>query len=172
MFQGDLSPVVLIDLLFDSGPVYIWTRPFTGTFDGRTYRPLGGITGALAVRQSLDRPSLDASAQLVGDSSELRAIAVQEEFQRRRATIRLGNIDTGGEIFETEVIFEGRMTDMPIIDELGEPSVTVAMSSLFSDIREGSDIRYSSTDQKRISPGDTFFDLVDSAGISTPRFGS
>lgn len=165
-------PVIMIDLDFDSGSIGIWTRPFPGSFDGRTYRPLGGITGSLTSRQSLDRQTIDASAQLVGDSPELRAIAVQEEFQLRPARIRLGNIDSGGQVFEAVTLFRGRLRDIVIVDDAGDPKVTCELDSIFAEIVTSAGLRYSDQDQQSLFPGDTFFDLVDSASVTSPQFGS
>lgn len=172
LFQGDLRPVYLIDLAFDSATLRIWTRPFAGSFEGNTYNPIGGLTGGFQIRNSLDQTSSpDAAAQIDGNSAEIRALGVQEEFQQRPVLIRVGNIDANGEIEETKTIFRGVMTDIPIIDDADGLTASVLMESVFADLSEGDERRYSSDDLKLRNPGDTFFDLVSTVSTQGDRFG-
>ncbi len=170
--QGNHKPVILVELLFDSGPIRFWTRPFSGQANGETYKPLAGLTGSLSVKHSLDQSSLEASAQLSGSSTEIIAAALTEQFQRRTARISLGALDEDGNLTSSEVMIPGKMQDIPLIDAPGDgPSATVRIESLFADIAEASNLRLSAADQAQFSDSDTFFDLVETATVTEPRFG-
>lgn len=164
-------PVILIDLEFDSAPIYLWTRPFTGEFGGKTYQPIAGITGALSVRQSLDRPTLNATAQINGSSGEIEAAALTEEFQGRPAQIALGNLDAGGNLTNVEVQLPGTMQDIPLAQSGDQSTAAVQIESVFAEIDRARDLRYSKADQARFDPNDSFFDFVATASVNTPRFG-
>lgn len=166
------KPVAMIELDFDSGAFNFWTRPFTGAHGGKSYSPIAGLTDALTLRQSLDRPSLDAGAEIVGTSPELKNAALTEEFQLRPARILLGNIEEDGDIV-SEVQLRGSMQDIPIVsDPEAGLSLSVVIGSVFADINVPRDLRLSAADQKDFDPNDSFFDFVDTVKINEPRFGA
>jgi len=167
-----IKPVILIDFFFDGGTIRIWTRPFKGEFEGEEYSPLAGITSSLAIRQSLEQPSLSLAAEITGTADEIVAAGLTEEFQLRDATVRLGNINAAGVVDAAEILIEGTMQDIPIIDDVGDSSVAVQIQSLFSEIDRAIDIRNSAADQKKkIDPTDTFYDFIESV-TNGPVFGA
>jgi len=171
-FQSAERPVVLVELEFDSAPIFFWTRPFTGQFNGNTYRPLEGLTGSLSIRQSLDRPSLDAGAQIVGTADEIKAAAVQEEFQLRPARIKLAAVDAAGAIVESEELLSGKMQDISAVsDPESGVSLSVVIESIFAEISIARDLRLSAADQAAFDPNDSFFDFVETAKVNEPPFG-
>lgn len=170
-FQRKERPVILVDLFFDEASVFIWTRPFEGMFEGNLYEPLAGITGSLSIRQSLDSTGFESSVQLTGLSPEIVAIGGTSQFQMRRANIRLGNIGDNGEIALAETLVPGRIQNITVVDDLEDPAVTIEIDSIFNDFRLPRSLRFSSSDQKRMHPGDTFFDFTESTRMQNPRFG-
>jgi len=170
-FAIQQKPVVLIDLFFDSGTIRVWTRPFEGEFEGETYQPLAGITGALAVRQSLDQSSLDIAAQITGTADEIRAAGLTEEFQCRDAQVRLGNVNAAGDIEAAEIMILGTMQDIPIVEDESGGDVAIKIDSVFAEIDRPRDLRLSDADQARFNPDDTFFNFVDTVGTGE-RFGA
>lgn len=172
-FIGDHKPVYMVELDFDSASINFWTRPFTGQANGKTYRPLAGFTGSLSTRQSLDRPNLSATAQISGSSNEIRAAALTEEFQLRQARIRLGAIGSDGEISSSETVLLGKMQDITLTDDANDGvQSNVSMESVFAELTVARDLRYTKADQATFDPNDTFFDFVESAQVTEPRFGS
>lgn len=164
-------PVFMVDFRFPDGDINVWTRPFPGEHDGRIYSPISGLTGSLAVRQSLDSPPLDIGARIVGNSVELKNAALTQDFQQRTATIRLGNIEDDGTITD-EILLEGKMQDIPIVSDPEEGlSLAVIIESIFADINTPRDLRLSAADQKLIDPNDTFFNSIDTATLREPQFG-
>lgn len=171
-FQIAERPVVLVELAFDSGDINLWTRPFTGEYQGKVYSPIAGLTGSLSIRQSLDRPSLDAGAQIVGASPEIKNAALTEDFQQRAARIILGAIDDNGDISSSETILRGTMQDIPMVSDAEKGfSMSVQIESVFGDINVARDLRLSAADQATIDANDTVFDFVETATLTEPRFG-
>lgn len=166
------EPVFLIDFAFDSGSVYIWTHPVSGTVDGKTYQPLGSLTGSLAIRNSIDSQTFDSSSQLAGINDELAVIGRTEQFQRRPASIALGNFDASGTITNVETQFIGTLQNFVEVLSLDDPTLTITMSSVFADLNRPHGTRYTDEDQTRIDPNDTFFKRRATAQINEPAFGS
>lgn len=171
-FLSHLKAVILVDLLFDSGEVNIWTLPTVGTHKGKEYSPLAGVTRGLTVRNSLDAGSLDVSVQLSGQSEELLNIALTEPFQNRPAIVRLGNIITGDLVVtSSEILIRGTISNMPISDTREESTVSVLIDSVFRNLGQTETLRLSDTDQRLRNPDDSFFRFVETAEITTPPFG-
>lgn len=168
--EVQIKPVILVDLFFDSGTISIWTRPFTGEFENVIYSPIAGLTGALAIRQSLDQPSLSLAAEINGSSAEIESAGLTEEFQLRDARIRMSNVNAAGGMDDPEVLIEGVMQDIPIIDSASDSNVVVQIEGLFSEINRATGLRLSAADQVRFDSGDSFFNFVETVGAG-PRFG-
>lgn len=173
LFEIAERPVVLIDLEFDGGEINFWTRPFSGESAGKSYAPIAGLTGSLSIRQSLDRPSLDAGASIVGTSPEIKNAALTENFQLRPARITLGNLDSAGAVEDSEVILSGTMQDIPIVSDPEQGlNLSVVIESIFADIDVARDLRYSAADQEQFNPSDSFFDFVETVELIEPNFGA
>lgn len=172
-FQDTERPVILIDMEFDSGEVNIWSLPFDALYEGKEYRAFEGLTGGVSFRNSLDKGSPDASADLSGNSLELINIALAEPFQNRVARIKLGNLAEDGKTIEaSETLFVGRMVNMPIVIDADGSEVAVEINSIFGDINLTPDMRLSDGDQARVNVSDRMFSRVETAKVTSPRFGA
>ncbi len=174
-FLNGQRPVILIELDFDQASLNIWTRPAQGEFDGKTYNPLDGVTSGISIRNSLESGSFDASLQLSAQSDELLAIALAGEYRGRPARVKLGNLIDNGqggfEVENAETILTGTMSNMVVSDTADSSDVAIVINSVFRDLNRPTTLRISSSDQETISPGDSIFDFVDTAKVTTPRFG-
>lgn len=164
--------IALIDMTFDGGEFNVWSLPFDGEFEGKDYQALDGLTGGISYRSSLDGGSPDASADLSGNSQELINIALNEPFQNRIARIRIGNLqDDDKTIDAVETLFVGRMVAMPVVLDADGSEVSVEINSIFEDLNEGADIRFSDADQVRINRDDRMFSRIETTRVNSPRFG-
>ncbi|MGI9503982.1 MAG: hypothetical protein ACR2RE_13115, partial [Geminicoccaceae bacterium] len=164
--------VALIELVFDEGEINIWSLPFDGEFEGKDYQALDGLTGGISYRSSLDGGSPDASADLSGNSQELINIALNEPFQNRIARIRIGNLQEDEKTIDAvETLFVGRMVAMPVTLDADGSEVSVEVNSIFEDLNEGTDLRFSDADQARINRDDRMFSRIETTRVNTPRFG-
>lgn len=171
-FQANEDPVLLVDIEFDSGALRFWSEPYTGQHDGVEYNPLAGITAGFSIRRSLDQSITGTTAQLTGAAGEIEAAALTENFQGRPITIKLGNFNaahTAITAVEDQLI--GRMVDIPIIDAADERSAAIQAETVFADIGQTPDLRYSKADQARFNPDDSVFDFTQSATVREPPFG-
>ena len=169
---GGQRPVLLINLFLDSGERNIWTRPSPGIFAQKEYQPLDDVTGGFTVRNNLDNNSLDASIQLSGQSDEILAIALLENYRNRQAEIILANLDEAGEIEAVETLLTGVIVNMTASDTGTESSVDVVIESVFKDVNRAEVRRAGTTELNRTSPGDTFFDFLETTQTQEPRFGA
>ena len=164
--------VALIELVFDEGEINIWSLPFDGEFEGKDYQALDGLTGGISYRSSLDGGSPDASADLSGNSTELINIALNEPFQNRITRIRIGNLQEDEKTIDAvETLFVGRMVAMPVTLDADGSEVSVEVNSIFEDLNEGTDLRFSDADQARINRDDRMFSRIETTRVNTPRFG-
>lgn len=164
-------PAVLVDLFFDEGEVNIWTRPVSGIFNNKQYNPLAGVTSGITVRNSLDDSSLDVSVQLSGQSDELLNLALTSNFQRRRAVVRLANLDANFEVESEEILIIGTISNMPITDSAEESTVSVLIDSVFRDVNRPRVLRLSAADQALINGDDSFFNFTETDAVEAQRFG-
>lgn len=164
-------PVILVNLFFDSGEVNIWTRPNVGIFAQKEYSPLAGITSGITVRNSLGRNLQETALELSGQSPELLAIALSENYINRRAEVILGNIGADGEIEAIETILTGTIVNMPVIDDESESIVSVVIESVFRSLARPTVVRLSSSDLALTSSDDSFFDFIETSSVTEPAFG-
>lgn len=170
-FSQAQRPAILVDLFFDEGEVNIWTRPVSGIFNGKQYNPLAGVTSGITVRNSLDDSSLDVSVQLSGQSDELLNLALTSNFQRRRAVIRLANLNENYEVESEEIIIIGTISNMPITDSAEESTVSVLIDSVFREVNRPRVLRLSAADQALINPDDSFFNFTETDSVQAQTFG-
>jgi hypothetical protein len=159
--QGDVSRVALMcDLIFDEVPVFVWSRTYQITFEGKVYAPIAGLGGGLVVRQSLANKSLNSTAAISGHAPELLALALTSRYQNRPARLYLATIDEAGLILNRELIFNGLMETIDIEDDGVEPRLDISIRSKFGLLEIPSELRYTPGDQKSLHGDDSFFDFI------------
>lgn len=170
-YLGFQRPVLLIDLFFDSATIRIWTRPVVGQFEGNDYNPLAGVETGLTIRNSLDVSSLDAGIQISGQSQELLRIALTENFQRRPALVRVGNLNSAFEIEAIETLLTGTISNMPISDTDEDSTVSIVIDSVFKSLQNPRILRLNEADQALINGDDTFFNFMETTEVTVQPFG-
>ena len=99
-------------------------------------------------------------------------IALNEPFQNRIARIRIGNLQEDEKTIDAaETLFVGRMVAMPVVLDADGSEVSVEITSIFEDLNDGTDLRFSDADQARINRNDRMFSRIETTRVNTPRFG-
>jgi hypothetical protein len=164
-------PVILVDLFFPSQPVHFWTRPVSGSYDGKEYKAFGGLNSGLTFRNSLEQSIADVSVRLVGDNAEIRALALTTTFQRRSANIYIGNLTAAYAVDEVELLFRGVMSNVSLTDDEAEETVTIQIDGSLRSLFQPRTFRLSAADHALIAPDDSFFASAESANSFGRRFG-
>lgn len=177
-----LSPIALVELLFDSGPFRMWTGwgtllwgdlpPFTdGTYfsDGTTWTDLegkkpwygAGDLGTIGpIEETTEVRAVGLDIGLSGIPSEVLAIALREDWQNRPANIYLGVLDDQGQLNGEPVLLFGGKMDRMVITEGSQASIVLSCESEMIDLEGTPSRRYTPEDQRNFSPGDAFCDSV------------
>ena len=156
-----LRPIVLIDLLFDSGSVYLWNGHGNLTNNSNDYIGAGELLAIGAISERTDLTATGASITLNGIKQSLLTISLSEPYQNRTAIIRLGAINESGDVVADPVVmFQGKMDVMTIEDSGDAATITVQCESKFMQLDRAKVRRYTAEDQKIDHPTDTFFDYM------------
>ena len=167
----NIKPAVLFDLVLDSGELNFWGGPHQVQTGGKTYLALPGIDGGISIRQSLEIDDLSGDIQLSGSTPEILAIALNEDFQNRAARVHIASLDANLQVLSSRLEFTGLIDDIRIQEGPDNPSLEILIRGTFSDLEPTAEIRYAAPDQSEIDPDDTFFNFLEAARETEPRFG-
>lgn len=153
-----LSPVGMVEILFDSGPFRVWTGigelNWNGVWTGAGY--LGRI-GTIAETSEIKAVSVELELSAI--PAEMLEIANNEDWQNSPVTIYYGVLDVVSFIGEPIQIFGG-MVDQMVLTEGKEASITLTCESDQADLERTLARRYTHADQLAEYPGDLGFAQV------------
>lgn len=158
--EGNIRPVLLVELRFGSGTVYLNNTPFTLAWNGVQWLGAGRVGRVSAVVEGEDIQAYGVQLTLSGVDADLLSIALAERYQGRAILMRLALLgDDYTVIDDPVVIFRGRMDTMPI-DRGQTATINLKAEGRLADLERARTRRYNSADQQIVYPGDTFFDSV------------
>ena len=156
-----LRPIILIDLMFTSGPLYIWNGNGTLVHSSTDYLGVGDLISIGSISEKTDLTATGVSITLAGIKQSLLTIALAEPYQNRPVTIRLGAINESGDLVSSPVVmFEGKMDVMTIQDDGAIATITVQCESKLIQLDRAFVRRYTAEDQKIDFPNDTGLDFM------------
>lgn len=151
---------VACDLDFVSGNVRAHDGIGPMTWGGNTYDGVGTFGGIEIAEESIDVIAMPLRLKLSGVDAGLVALAMDEVYQGRQATLYFGLVDTTThQLIDTpEVLWEGMMDQMTVnlTDGVGEINVSCEHRLR----REPRIARYTHEDMQLHYSGDRFFDLL------------
>jgi hypothetical protein len=154
--QPEVEQFFAVELLFDSGPVRLWTGYGERTIDGEVYTGAGTLINIQGLEEVADLSAKALTLSLEGTSAEIVSLALQEPYQRRKARVLYGV--TGSDAYVE--VFSGKMNTMTIEDAADSGRVELVVDSKLVELDRSSNRRYTSESHKSRHPGDTFFDYV------------
>jgi hypothetical protein len=154
--QKEVQPFYAVEMMFDSGPVRLWTGYGDRTINSETYVGAGSLLNIEGMAEVADLSAKAITISLSGVASELVSLALQEPYQRRRCRVYFGAVN----VADVVEVFAGSLNTMPIEDS-GEASlIATTVDSKLVETEKASNLRYTSESQKSRYAGDTFFDYV------------
>lgn len=166
-------PVLLIEALFDSGAVRMWSGIGNLTWSASTWVGAGNLLGVGAALETQELRATGVDITLSGVPSELLSLALSEPYQGRACQIYLGalNINTGVLIADPYMVYSGRMDTMTVSENGDTASIGLATESRLIDLERSRERRYENSDQALDYPLDLFFEYVPSIQDATITWG-
>lgn len=140
-----------IDLLLDSGSLYLWTGDGDRTISGKPYISAGAVLSISEMGETLDREAVGASISISGIPSQYLAMAYGEPYQSRQCRIYFGTLDDPASYLE---MFTGEIDQMPIEDTGSTCTITVKVENSMVMLERPRVCRYSHQYQQSRFPGD------------------
>lgn len=195
VLQGDVvRPIILVEMLFDSGAVRLWNGLTDLVYSGNTYTGAGTLLSVSTVEDTADISARGITISLSGISDSVMSLALDEKYQNRTANVYFGIIGVpdllkteSGDYFvdfdlinfdvsssdrnEYIPIFTGLMDQMTIADSGDTLNIGLTVESRMIDLERPRIWRYTSEDQKRVYPTDKGFDYVNDLQTKTILWG-
>ena len=180
-------PFFAVELIFDSGPLRLWTGVGEATIDGDTYVGTGNLLSISSIEETTELAVRGATITLSGIPSEVISLALQSAYQGRVCNIYFGVLtedyysvggsypglildfvaeyyDTSGEAYLASLtqIFSGYMDEMNIEETPETSTIELKVENKLIDLERARTRRYTSAYQKSVYPGDLGLDFVES----------
>lgn len=174
---GDsVEPYYAVELLFDTrtitdvngdsldvGPIRLWTgygdRTINVQGSDQVFTGTGAILAIAAAEEVSDLSAKSMTLSFTGLATDIISIALQEQYQRRKARVYLGEASRS----EVVEIFSGRMDTMKIEDEGTSANVSLTIESKLVELERSRNWRYThESHSSRLAESDTdsFFQFV------------
>lgn len=176
-------PFYVVEIDFDTAPLYLWTGAGNISTGGKTYLGAGELLQISGLDEVADMSAKGASVTLSGLDPALLSTALQEPYQRRECRIYFGLMPTSveyllteaGEVLTTEsgepialeanqfpmsLAFAGRIDRMPISSDGQSCTIVATIESRWVDLGRAKIRRYTQESQVTRFPTDTFFSFV------------
>lgn len=161
-FAGENVPLLLFaQLEFDSGTTRVTNCAYDVTWNGYTWTGVGALGSIDAVQEGADLQAYGLALKLSGIPTAQLAIALDEDYQGRAATIWAAPLDSNHQtIADPVIVFKGRMDTMPIsMGRTGE--IVLNLESRLVDWERARVRRYNDADQQAEYPGDLGLQFVE-----------
>jgi hypothetical protein len=186
-FSGAVvQPVFLLEALFDSGPLRLWTGVGDLEFNGNTYTGAGNFLGLSAIEETQDLQAKGLVVSLTGVPLSLVSLALSEGSKIRGRPFRsyLGAFDTrrkigledetgailqedGGYILlESQLVdtpyrwFSGLMDTMEFTVNGSTCDIRLSVENILIYGQKPKIYRYTDEEQKRRYPGDRGLEFI------------
>lgn len=154
-----VEPFFAIDLMFTSGPLYLWTGVGSTTIAAKSYVGSGNLLNISEVSETSEIAATGATITLAGVPSALLALALTEPYQGRVCRIYFGVVGSTTEYTE---LFTGYMDQMTIEEGPEYCTIQLSVESRLIDLERSRVRRYTNNDQKTRFPLDKGLEFVES----------
>lgn len=154
---GVVAPVLLIEMLLDSGPLRLNQTSLDLVVDGVTYLGTHGLGQVEEiVNRAAEMPQLAFS--MSGAPSDKVSFALSEYVQGRDVNVYVAllNVDTGA-VLDVSLRYSGWLNMLTLSDAADQAAITVSSEAGVRDLLRPSDVLYTHVDQQAIAPGDLAF---------------
>jgi len=154
--QSEIQPYYAVEMLFDSGPVRLWTGYGNRSVAGNSYIGAGQLLNIQGLAEVADLSAKSITISLSGVAVSLVSLALQEPYQRRICRVYFGEVS----VPDVVEVFSGQLNIMSIEDSGDASTISVLVDSKLIELERASNRRYTSENQKSRFADDTFFDYV------------
>ena len=156
--QDELEVFFALDLLFDSGDLFLWTGLGDKVINGNTYIGTGTLLSISEVEETSEIAAKGAELVLSGIPSEILALALTEPYQGRECNLYFGVVSDTTEMTE---VFSGIMDRMDILETGQTCTITLGVENKLVDLERPKLSRYTSAYQQIRYPNDKGFNFVE-----------
>lgn len=155
-----LSRTIAVELQFPGGIVRWNGTPKTLTFNGADFLGIGALGSITAIEEGAELRAYGLTLQVSAIPRDMVSIALNQQYQGRKATVWEVPIDANGEVVANPfIVFRGRMDQMDII--LGTTAtVVIKLENRLADWERPRVQRYTDEDQRARYPNDAGFRFV------------
>jgi len=157
-----VAPAYLVELVFDSAPLRLWSGRGNITWSGKTFVGTGTLGGISEIEETAKIAANGIELSLSGIPSASISLALTEPYRGRRAYVWLAffNITTGTMIANPVPVFAGRMDTMRVKDSGETSTIALSCESKLIDLERPRERRYTHEDQQDLFPGDLGLEFV------------
>lgn len=152
-----IEPFFAIDLVLDSGPVYMWTGYGNLVIGSKTYLGAGSILNISSISETTEMDAKGATISLSGIPSSFLSLALQEPYQGRECIIYFGVTSNPSAYVE---VFSGELDQMNIDEAADTATISVTAENVLIRLERPTIRRFSDEDQKSRFPNDKGLDFV------------
>lgn len=170
--QPNVIVVTFVKLEYDSGDLNLNDTERTITFNGDDYLGAGNLGAISGIEEDNNLSPPKVKMTLSGIPTNSLAIALDEDYQGRPATIWLGFLDLTNFtlIADPTIIFSGKM-DVQTINIGAAGTIELVCSNEIAQWNRVKVRRYNGTDQRLRFPNDRGLDYVTQAAEKTINWG-
>lgn len=150
-------PFFAVDLLFSSGPLYLWSGYGDLTIGTKTYLGAGQVLALSSVEETTEMEAKGASLTLSGIPSSFLSLALAEPYQGRECSIYFGMTSAPSAYVE---IFSGELDQMNISEQGNTSSISVTAENVLIKLERPVVRRLTNEDQKSRYPADLGLEFI------------
>jgi len=170
---GEVYPAILVEGLFDSGALRLWSGIGDLSWNSYTWTGAGNVLTVEAITERGDVQALGTSVTLSGIPSTLVSLALAEPYQGRIVRIYQALLTSAGAVVDDpDERFTGRADVMSISDDAQTAIITMSVESRLIDLQRPRERRYTNEDQKTRSAADRGFEYVASIQDQPIKWGT
>ena len=152
-----IYPFFAIDLMFTSGPLYVWTGYGDLTIGSKTYLGAGQLINISSVSETTEMEAKGATLTMSGIPSSFLSLALQEPYQGRECRIYFGVTSSPSDYVE---IFSGELDQMNIEEQAETATISVTAENVLIKLERPVVRRFTNEDQKSRFPFDRGLEYV------------
>lgn len=171
--DGNVIPVIFVELMFDSGAVRVHSAVGTYMIDGNPFLGVGSLGKISAIEESVELKSYGIKLELSGIPNDYVSIVLDssEHCQGRPVRMWLGLLTPSYTLIQDAVlVFIGRMDSAEVIVET-QGTVIITAENHLIDWDRPRIRRYNDADQQSEYPGDTGMRFVERVANKTIFWG-
>jgi hypothetical protein len=153
---------VLCEMDFRSAPLFVWTGPYTLTWQGNDFLGTGTLANVSKIAEMSDGSAQGISLSMSNVPASILAAALDENYQGQAVKLWLACFDANWSLLDDPyMIFKGLMDVMTVQDGNPTGAVSITAESRMIELNRPRIRRYTANDQAIDFPNDQGFDFVD-----------